>query len=321
MMLELQSHRAGSQRMTNTITSRSENSSPKSSFTTKADYHDNYDYDDDDDSTSWKNTKSFSNRIERPPHSAQLQRTTSSRSRSPRRCKIDIDSGLILGSQRMEDSSAFSSPQHASCRLSEEMVRRMMDIYCHLAEPSGDPHSSPECPLSPSSHGALLSSTSLSSTTSSESSDSNPNSSSASMVMSLSEDPMGCDSSPDPYKAMGKLPWADIGPYGTAFEVPWLSVGKDQLGYVANALAEFRVLVKQLASVNPSEMSHDQKLSFWINLYNSLLMHVSVLHLKINLYACDFAITSSRMLPSSPRHLNSWGTFKFPCIPGDSVPC
>ena len=278
MMLELRSHGAGSERITNTITSHSENSSPKSSSTTQADDEED---DDDNDSTSWKHTKSFSDRIAHPPHSkAQPRRTTSSR--SPRRCKIDIDSGLMLASQLVEKNSSFSSPQHASCRLSEEMVRRMMDIYCHLAEPSGDPHSSPECPLSPSSHGTRLSSNSLSSTSSSESSDSNPNSSPPPMmVMSLLEDPIGCDSSPDPYKAMGKLPWADIGPYGTAFEVPWLSVGKEQLGYVANALAEFRVLVKQLANVNPSEMSHEQKLAFWINLYNSLLMHVSVLlHFK-----------------------------------------
>lgn len=35
-----------------------------------------------------------------------------------------------------------------------------------------------------------------------------------------------------------------------------------------------RLLVEQLAKVDPSTMSHNQKLAFWINLYNALLMHV-----------------------------------------------
>ena len=35
-----------------------------------------------------------------------------------------------------------------------------------------------------------------------------------------------------------------------------------------------RLLVEQLATVDPSELKHDEKLAFWINLYNTLLMHV-----------------------------------------------
>ena len=74
---------------------------------------------------------------------------------------------------------------------------------------------------------------------------------------------------------MGKLPWAHIGPYSDSYEVPWLSVGKDQLEYVAHSLGRFRLLVERLVKVDPSVMSHEQKLAFWINLYNALLMHVS----------------------------------------------
>lgn len=36
-----------------------------------------------------------------------------------------------------------------------------------------------------------------------------------------------------------------------------------------------RLLVERLAKVDPSAMTHEQKLAFWINLYNALLMHVS----------------------------------------------
>jgi hypothetical protein len=35
-----------------------------------------------------------------------------------------------------------------------------------------------------------------------------------------------------------------------------------------------RLLVEQLATVDPSDLKHDEKLAFWINLYNTLLMHV-----------------------------------------------
>jgi len=44
----------------------------------------------------------------------------------------------------------------------------------------------------------------------------------------------------DPYKAREKLSWADIGSYGAAAEVSWMSVGKKQLEYAAESLRKFR---------------------------------------------------------------------------------
>ncbi|XP_024399848.1 uncharacterized protein [Physcomitrium patens] len=155
-------------------------------------------------------------------------------------------------------------------RLSEEMVRCMTDIYCHLAEPSSESHASQKClvssstldPLSPSSSPSSQSNSSLA-----------PEARSPDLNLGLFAEVIGCDSTPDPYKEMGKLQWADIGPYTYAHDVPWLSVKKDQLEYVALSLGRFKLLVEQLANVDPTVMSHDQKLAFWINLYNSLLMH------------------------------------------------
>ena len=43
------------------------------------------------------------------------------------------------------------------------------------------------------------------------------------------------------------------------------------------SLLEDRILVEQLAKVNPILLSSDEKLAFWINLYNALIMHVSFL--------------------------------------------
>lgn len=164
-------------------------------------------------------------------------------------------------------------------RVSEEMVSCMVDIFCHLAEPSSsESRASQECPLSPSSHTGRLS---TSSSLSSSHSDSSP---SLSLVLPVGArspelnpgvygDVMGGETTRDPYKAMGKLAWANIGPYSNAEEVPWLSVGKNQLEYVAHSLGKFRLLVERLAKVDPSVMTHEEKLAFWINLYNALLMH------------------------------------------------
>jgi hypothetical protein len=33
-------------------------------------------------------------------------------------------------------------------------------------------------------------------------------------------------------------------------------------------------MVEQLEKVDPSQLKHDEKLAFWINIYNALLMHV-----------------------------------------------
>ncbi|CAM0909748.1 unnamed protein product [Alopecurus aequalis] len=77
----------------------------------------------------------------------------------------------------------------------------------------------------------------------------------------------------DPYKAREKLSWADIGGYGAASEVSWMSAGKKQLDYAAESLRKFRLLIEQLAEVNPVHLNDDARLAFWINLYNALLMH------------------------------------------------
>jgi len=44
----------------------------------------------------------------------------------------------------------------------------------------------------------------------------------------------------DPYRVNGKVNWKNIGSYGFADEVSWMSVGKEQLEYAAEALKKFR---------------------------------------------------------------------------------
>ncbi|XP_068303726.1 uncharacterized protein [Pyrus communis] len=157
-------------------------------------------------------------------------------------------------------------------QLSEEMVRCMKNIFISLADaatPSKSSAQENQC-LSMSPRGHLSNSSWWSS-------------SERSMISSWVQSPqvdiqsnsevLASENACDPYKVRGKLSWADIGNYGLATEVSWMSVGKKQLEYAAGALRRFRVLVEQLAKVNPIHLSYNEKLAFWINLYNALIMH------------------------------------------------
>ncbi|KAM5579756.1 hypothetical protein ABKV19_009503 [Rosa sericea] len=157
-------------------------------------------------------------------------------------------------------------------QLSEEMVRCMKNIFISLADSAlPSKSSSQESQLSPLSPRGHLSNSSWWS------------SSERSMISSWVQSPqvdiqsnsevLASENACDPYRVRGKLSWADIGSYGLATEVSWMSVGKKQLEYAAGALRRFRVLVEQLAKVNPIHLGCNEKLAFWINLYNALIMH------------------------------------------------
>jgi hypothetical protein len=41
-----------------------------------------------------------------------------------------------------------------------------------------------------------------------------------------------------------------------------------------------RSMVEQLENVDPGRLKHEEKLAFWINIYNALLMHVIMSQLR-----------------------------------------
>jgi hypothetical protein len=148
-------------------------------------------------------------------------------------------------------------PPLSANRLSEEMVQSMAKIYCNLSGASDNSLLLTGNHQSPTSHFANLTPSSV-----------------FSLSESLTSDEvLTNDASSDLYKARGKLSWADVGPYKYAREVRWLSVGKEQLECAAHALGNFRLLVEQLQDIDPRIMTNDEKLAFWINVYNALLMH------------------------------------------------
>ncbi|KAH9566253.1 hypothetical protein CY35_04G121600 [Sphagnum magellanicum] len=194
----------------------------------------------------------------------QVKNLKGSRSSSP----VKIDTKLMTPKKACNDHDVVIVEPSSKTpnKLSEELVRCMAAIYCKLADP-------PLPELSPFSPG---SSSSASSPTTHESSHEFSNSNDSWSPLWRTDNTSceminGCIF-PDPYsvKDVGS---EDVGPYSSMVEVPWICVDKDRLTYAARALQNFRSMVEKLAKVDPGQMTHDQKLAFWINVYNALMMH------------------------------------------------
>ncbi|XP_017244563.1 uncharacterized protein LOC108216334 isoform X2 [Daucus carota subsp. sativus] len=131
-------------------------------------------------------------------------------------------------------------------RLSEDIIRCISSIYIKLADPTRSQKG-----LSASSVSSLSSSSAFS-----------PRSDSWSPH--FSEDArgrqiQGLNEESDPYAAM--------------FEVLKLCLDDDSFNYAARVLQNFRLLINNLEKVDTMKMTHKEKLAFWINIHNALVMH------------------------------------------------
>lgn len=138
--------------------------------------------------------------------------------------------------------------------ISEDMVKCMAAIFCKLGEP-------------PSANNGL----------------SSPNSSSSSI--GAFSPPHQCDvwspgfgkySSFDtrldnPFNVEGLKEFS--GPYSTMVEVQCIHRESQKFGEVEYMLENFRLLISRLQEVDPKKMKHEEKLAFWINVHNALVMH------------------------------------------------
>ncbi|WOL08517.1 hypothetical protein Cni_G17270 [Canna indica] len=158
-------------------------------------------------------------------------------------------------------------------QLSEEMVRCMRNIFLCLSE-SSDISSKSSCSdhlpsqSSPVDHLSTFSFTSFSDSSIFPLTFKNP-----STGIHQSDELVDQLDIFDPYGVNGKENGKYIGIYSSAAEISWMSVGKEQLEYAAEALKDYRFLVEQLEKVNPACMSGIERLAFWINVYNALIMH------------------------------------------------
>nr|GMD81025.1 DUF547 domain-containing protein/Lzipper-MIP1 domain-containing protein [Ipomoea batatas] len=62
----------------------------------------------------------------------------------------------------------------------------------------------------------------------------------------------------------------------STIEVSWISTNKNNFSRASYAINNYRLLVEQLERVNISQMETNAQIAFWINVYNSLVMHVNI---------------------------------------------
>ncbi|KAI5081809.1 hypothetical protein GOP47_0001552 [Adiantum capillus-veneris] len=145
-------------------------------------------------------------------------------------------------------------------QLSEDLVRCMSNVYWKLSVSPPAPISSgiPESPLSSSS-----SLTSISSMHGMFSDGWSPAS---------RPEPSMCDTPlADPFQVKGNHGCRRA--YHDMVEVPHICTDKDRLNNATRMLRNFRSMVEKLERVDPSQLKHNEKLAFWINIYNALIMH------------------------------------------------
>ncbi|KAK3018191.1 hypothetical protein RJ639_002884, partial [Escallonia herrerae] len=134
-------------------------------------------------------------------------------------------------------------------RLSENIVRCIASIYCRLANPTLS-----QAGFSVSSTSSLSSSSTFS-----------PKNLSDGWSPHCNEEATAhCQ-----YQGLKE----GRGPYATMIEVLKICLDDDSFNYAARMLQIFRSLVKSLEKVDPRKMKREEKLAFWINIHNALVMH------------------------------------------------
>ncbi|KAK9287115.1 hypothetical protein L1049_015526 [Liquidambar formosana] len=144
--------------------------------------------------------------------------------------------------------------------LSEEMIKCISTIYCKLADPpliSNDYYSSPiSCSsslneFSPQGQCDMWS----------------PETRKYSSFNSNLDNPLHIE---------GSVEFS--GPYCTMVEVQWICRDSKKLRDIEPMLKRFRSLVGRLEEVDPRKMKHEDKLAFWINVHNALVMHAFLVY-------------------------------------------
>ncbi|XP_015574576.1 uncharacterized protein LOC8279547 isoform X1 [Ricinus communis] len=143
--------------------------------------------------------------------------------------------------------------------LSEEMIKCISAIYCDLADPPLTDHDYPPSPASFSS---------------------SPNEFPAqgpSEMWTPEHNYSSFSSTLDNPFHIGDA--KDLsGPYCTMAKVERICRDNQHLKDKQNKLQEFRSLVSQLEAVDPRKLKREEKLAFWINVHNALVMHAFLVY-------------------------------------------
>ncbi|CAM8922027.1 unnamed protein product [Rhodiola kirilowii] len=82
----------------------------------------------------------------------------------------------------------------------------------------------------------------------------------------------------DPYDICSDFGNRDIGPYKFSFSIDANSLNLNRTSNCLFLLQRLRVLLEKLALVELKGLNHQEKLAFWINIYNSCMMNAFLKH-------------------------------------------
>ncbi|GFQ00177.1 hypothetical protein PHJA_002161700 [Phtheirospermum japonicum] len=80
----------------------------------------------------------------------------------------------------------------------------------------------------------------------------------------------------DPYSICSKFGKRDIGPYKHLFAIEATSINPNKTTISVFLVQRLRLLFEKLASVELKGLNHQEKLAFWINIYNSCMMNAFI---------------------------------------------
>ncbi|KAL2333657.1 hypothetical protein Fmac_014870 [Flemingia macrophylla] len=164
---------------------------------------------------------------------------------------VDASSRIISLAEHLGTRISDHIPDTPN-RLSEDMVKCISAVYCKLADPSttnpglSSPSSSSTSAFSTGDQGDIWS----------------PG------LRNNSSFDVRLD---NPFHVEGLKEFS--GPYSTMVEVSWIYRENQKLGDTEQLLQNFRSLICQLEEVDPGKLKHEEKLAFWINIHNALVMH------------------------------------------------
>ncbi|XVF35781.1 hypothetical protein REPUB_Repub19eG0000500 [Reevesia pubescens] len=113
----------------------------------------------------------------------------------------------------------------------------------------------------------------------------------------------------------------ESGPHAAIIEVLKIRLDSDSFNYAALMLRNFRSLVRNLEKVDPRKMKREEKLAFWINIHNALVMHAclaygthnrvkssSIMKAECNVGGCQINayIIQSSILGIQPHQSAPW---------------
>lgn len=139
--------------------------------------------------------------------------------------------------------------------LSEEMVRCMAGVYCKLADPPLVHHGSSSSPTSSFSSTSAIS----------------PQYVGDMWSPSYKRETTLDSRLINPFHVEGLKEFS--GPYNTMVEIPAICRDNRRLRDVEDLLQTYKLILYRLETVDLRRMTNEEKIAFWVNVHNALLMH------------------------------------------------